>query len=200
MQGEARAWELLAGCDPRVVTERAAVKWSSERGAYTLAVFGLPVVVDPVARTMTASGAEGEWILTKAAYFSRLSILHYLVGVRSVPPAGRLVKPAELKAGQFFQGSHELPLERIAARFRTDKEGFVRQAIGFGGELQSYGDAAAELRPLPRVPVTLILWEEDEEFPARCDLLFDASCEQQLPTDILWSVAMMCGLAMLSGS
>jgi hypothetical protein len=47
------------------------------------------------------------------------------------------------------------------------------------------------------VPVTLILWLEDEEFPARSHLLFDETCEQHLPPDIVWSVAMLCALVML---
>ncbi len=47
------------------------------------------------------------------------------------------------------------------------------------------------------VPLTLILWQEDDEFPARCSLLFDETCELQLPPDILWSVAMLCSLVML---
>ena len=47
------------------------------------------------------------------------------------------------------------------------------------------------------MPITLIFWQEDEEFPARSYLLFDETCEQHLPPDILWSVAMMCALVML---
>ena len=47
--------------------------------------------------------------------------------------------------------------------------------------------------------MTLILWQEDEEFPGRSYLLFDETCEQHLPPDIVWSVAMMSALAMLKG-
>ena len=54
-----------------------------------------------------------------------------------------------------------------------------------------YGDAAIVLFPLPKVPTTMILWVEDDEFPARADLLFDATCTAHLPLDVLWSVAMM---------
>jgi hypothetical protein len=54
-----------------------------------------------------------------------------------------------------------------------------------------------ELYPLPRVPVTLILWFGDEEFPARADLLFDSSVELQAPLDIAWSAAMLSALVML---
>jgi hypothetical protein len=50
---------------------------------------------------------------------------------------------------------------------------------------------------MPRIPVTLILWLSDEEFPARADLLFDSTCEIHLPLDILWSIAMMTILVFL---
>jgi hypothetical protein len=48
-----------------------------------------------------------------------------------------------------------------------------------------------QLPALPKVPVTLILWRADDEFPARADLLFDATARHHLPTDVLWAVAML---------
>jgi hypothetical protein len=59
------------------------------------------------------------------------------------------------------------------------------------------GDASIKLFPLPRIPVVLTLWLEDEEFPAGADLFFDSTCDLQLPTDIIWSIAMMSILIML---
>lgn len=198
MQGEARAWELLAACDPQDVCYRAEADFSPGQGSYTIGVLGCPVVVTPAARTMSGECAESELILSKAAYFSRLSILFYLIGAQKIPAAGRLVRPSDLKAGQIYlQGSHVLPLDQIAVRFARDVEGFLRQAARFGGEPRAYGDAGAELRPLPRLPVTLVFWREDDEFPARGDLLFDATCEQHVPADILWSIAMLCVKVML---
>jgi hypothetical protein len=197
VQGEPRAWELLAAADPPDVCDRAQATYAEPEG-YTLRVFGFPVIVDPVARTITGSSPEAGFVLTKAGHFSRLSILHYLLGARPLEPSGRLVSPMELKSGQFFHaGSHDLPLDKIAARFCPDPEGFVLVALRFGGRQVSYGDAAMELSPLPRLPVTLVFWCEDEEFPARAYLLFDDTCEDHLPADILWAVAMMCSLVVL---
>ena len=198
MQGEARAWELLAARDPQDVCERAEADYSPGEGSYTLSVFGRPVVVTPATGTMSGSSPESELILTKASYFSRLSILYYLLCARKIPPAGLLVKPSGLRSGHIYlQGSHVLPLDQMAARFGRDADGFVRQAERFGGERRAYGDAGAELRPLPRLPVTLVFWREDDEFPARSELLFDATCEEQAPADILWSIAMLCLKVML---
>ena len=197
MQGEQQGWEDLAVCDPAEVCERAAVEYSEETG-YIVPVFGHPIVVDVKARTMTGSSPEAEFQLTKAAYFSRLSILFYLLRAQKLAPTGRLLKPSELKSSQIYvTGSHLLPLDPIAARFASDPEGFFAQAARFGGQKRQYGDAAVELLPFPRTPVVIILWLEDEEFPARCYMLFDEVCEIHLPADILWSAAMMSALAML---
>ena len=196
MQGEQQAWEELAGCDPTDVCERAVVEYSEENG-YVVPVFGHPIVVDVKARTMKGSSPEAEFLLTKTAYFSRLSILLYLLRAQKIAPTGRLLKPAELKSNQiYFTGSHLLPLEPIAARFGSSPDGFFAQAAKFGGESRPYGDAAVQLLPFPRTPVFIILWLEDDEFPARSYILFDEVCEFQLPPDILWSVAMMSALAM----
>jgi hypothetical protein len=197
VEGEQRGWDLLAAVEPGDVCERAAVV-QDEGGSFVVPVLGSSIVVDPVGRTITGSSLESTFVLTKTAYFSRLSILYYLTGAKNVPLSGRLLGPAELKAGQFFAGgSHRLPLDRIATRFGDDPDGFLAQAAAFGGIRREYGDAAVELWPLPRVPVTLILWRHDEEFPARSYLLFDETCELHLAADIVWSVAMMCVLVML---
>ncbi len=74
---------------------------------------------------------------------------------------------------------------------------FLARGRALGGEELSHGDAAVRLLPFPRIAVVLLLWTDDEEFPARADLLVDAACEGQLPPDIMWATALMCVLAML---
>ncbi len=103
-----------------------------------------------------------------------------------------------MKGGQrFFSGTHVLPLDRIEDRFARDKVAFIERGFRFGSEIASYGDAAVRLYPLPRVPVTIILWLQDEEYPARATLFFDSTVDFQLSlSDIVWSVAMMTTLVM----
>ena len=90
-----------------------------------------------------------------------------------------------------------LPLDKIAARYGNDFESFYRRGMELAGQQLDYGDASLRLFPFPRVPVTLILWREDQEFPARADMFFDSTCEQHLPTDVIWSTAMTSVLIML---
>jgi hypothetical protein len=102
---------------------------------------------------------------------------------------------------RFTTGTHVLPVSIIAEKFATDKEGFIRKGREYGAEvITGYGDAYLLFHPLPRVPVTMILWLEDEEFPPRVDLFFDSTCEFQLAlSDIVWAVAMMTCVVMIDG-
>jgi len=197
MNGEDHAWELLSALDPLDVCERSLSSFNPVDHTFTVKLFGTPVTVAPGQRTITWISPDSELILTKIAYFSRLSILHHLIRAQACAPSGRLVRPSDLKVGAiYFNGSHVLPLESVASRYGRDAGGFMRQGLRFGGQQVSHGDAAVSLLPLPRIPVILVFWREDDEFAARADLLFDATCERHVPPDILWSIAMMSVLVM----
>jgi hypothetical protein len=191
------AWSTLAGLDPMDVGRRSLSVFDPSTGAHIVSVFSQPVTVTPGQRTISGAFPDCELILKKMAYFSRLSILHYLIGAQELPLSERLVKPSDLKVGAiYFTGSHVLPLDALAARYARDTEGFLAQGERFGGERQAFGDSAVRLLPFPRLPLTVVLWREDDEFPARAELLFDATCERHVPPDILWSIAMLSVLLM----
>ena len=121
---------------------------------------------------------------------------------KDIPSTGRLIRPIDVKGGhRFSAGTHVLPVDIIAERFARDREGFIRKGQEYGAEvLSGFGDASIRFYPLPRVPVSMILWLEDEEFSPRVDLFFDSTCEFQLAlSDIVWAVAMMCCVVMIDG-
>jgi hypothetical protein len=111
----------------------------------------------------------------------------------SEPESGVLLQ----KLGEFSRGTHVLPLNELSEHYGDDMEGFLQKSKTLRAEQLQYGDASVQLLPLPRIPVTLILWKGDDEFPARSDLLFDSSSEFQTSIDILWSIAMMSVLIMI---
>ncbi len=127
-----------------------------------------------------------------------LSLLWYVIKASDVMPCNKLVKPAGMSGGDiFFRGSHVLPLESIAKKYAHNRRSFRERGLLHGGRVVEYGDAAIELSPFPKVPVTVILWLADEEWDARADLLFDSTASNHLPIDLLWSVAMMSVLIFL---
>ena len=200
MQADERVWDLLAGLDPQDVGSRSLAEYSASDEIYTVRFFGRPIVVDLRRRTVRGADADSDLILKKLAYFSQLTILHYLIRAQAIPLAERLVRPLDLQGGHaLFRGAHTLPLRELAERYARDSEGFVRQAMRFGGSRQAYGDVAVEIVALPRLPVTFILWLADDEFAARADLLFDATCERHVPADVLWSIATLAAKVMMLG-
>lgn len=196
--GEDKAWKTLAAMRPEEVCRAAAVSYDATSESYRIRSFGMDFFVSVRKKEITSASAGSDVLLQKLGYFFKLSILWYLVSSRDLACTGRLVKLQNIKGGDIFtKGSHVLPLEPLAGKYGRDKEGFVDKGKSLGGELVYLGDAALRLFPLPRVPVAISLWLEDDEFPARADLFFDSTCDLQIPTDIIWSVAMMSVLVML---
>lgn len=196
--GEDKAWEILRGLNPVDVCRNAGVVFDDLSGSYVLRSFGMDLYVGPGNKKIHCDAPDGARLLEKIGYFSKMSVLRYLAGVREIPLSGRLIKPENLKGGLiFFRGTHVLPLDGLASRYQDDKEGFILRGEELGGERTCYGDAAVRLFPFPRVPVVIIFWRGDDEFPPRADLLFDSTSELHLALDVLWAVAMQSILMMM---
>jgi hypothetical protein len=196
--GEDKAWEILLTLKPEDVCRTASVWYDDATAKYTVTSFGLDFTASLKEKTISSTAQGSEALLGKLGYFFRLSLLWYLVSARDIVCTGRPVKLEHIKGGDIFtRGSHVLPLDMVAAKYGKNKNAFIEKGKTLGGEIGKFGDASLRLRPLPRIPVVLTLWAEDEEFPARADLFFDSTCELQLPTDIIWSIAMMSILVMV---
>ena len=189
---ERAMWDALAALDPRSVCERAAVEFDPGARRYTCASFGQSIRLDLDGRAFRGGTPIAEKLLGRLGYFAKLSMLDYLLHARAIPESGRLVAPSELSAAQlYFRGSHVLPCDRLAAAFDADPARFAAVGRDLGGEPQPYGDVAVRVRPLPRIPVVVVLWRGDEEFGPRSGILFDASVSDQLAPDVVWSIAMV---------
>ncbi|OGW27658.1 MAG: hypothetical protein A2X56_11435 [Nitrospirae bacterium GWC2_57_13] len=198
-KGEEKAWAILRTLAPEHVCRAAVAAYDAVSNRYTVQCYGMLFIVDLHERTITSSDGGSSLFLGKLSDFFRISLLWYLVNSKEVPCTGRLVKLQQISGGDIFaRGSHILPLDSIAETYGKSREGFLQKGTEFGGEPASMGDAALRLFPFPRTPLVLVLWLEDEEFPARADLLVDSTCELHLATDIIWSVSMMTVLAMAS--
>lgn len=192
ISGIEQAWEILAGLNPEDVGKRARVTFDASAGCYTLKTFGQDILISPKDRSIFGNAPLSHLLLDKLRLYSELSILSYLIKVRELPLSGRLVKPYDAGGGQiYFRGSHVLPLDGIAEKYGSDITGFLDRGRELGGEVLGYGDAALRLFPFPRIALALVLWKKDEEFPARCELLFDETTPVHLPADIIWATAAM---------
>jgi hypothetical protein len=190
--GENKAWGILEASDPDDVCRNAAVAFDRASGCYLVKSYGMDFAVSLSDRSIASQSAGSDLLLQRLGAFFRLSTVWYLAKARDILCADKLVKLQQVSGGEAFsRGSHVLPLDRVAMKYGRDREGFLERGKTLGGEEVKLAEAALRLHPFPRIPVVVTLWLEDAEFPPRADVLFDSTCEHQLPTDILWSIAMM---------
>jgi hypothetical protein len=197
LEGEEQAWQELAELNPEDVCHRSKAEWNAAESSYVLPVFGDYLFIAPEKRTIRGNSLISDILLNELPHYSRIPALHYLVNARDISPTGNLINPREVDGGQIFtQGTYMLPLERITENYGSGTEDFLEKGRALNGETIEYGDASLRLFPFPRVPVILILWQDDPEFPARAEVLFDETCSRHLPTSVLWATAMMTILIM----
>lgn len=200
--GEEKAWDSLRNLSRSDVSKRTDIVYGELAQSYILRSYGIEFHVNPFEMQITCPSGSGSLFLGKLKDLFRLSVLWYMSNAKDIPQTNRLIRPADVKGGHRFNvGTYVLPVSMVAERFAKDKEGFVSKGHEYGAEvLSGFGDSAIRLYPLPRVPVTMILWLEDEEFPPRVDLFFDSTCEFHLAlSDIVWAVAMMTCVVMIDG-
>jgi hypothetical protein len=121
-------------------------------------------------------------------------MITYLLNAQEIPLAEKLVAGSSLKGGKcFFQGAHGFPLDPLIKQYGRDVDGFVNRGLSLGATREHFGDAGLRLAALPRVPVVMVLWGAEEEFPARLNVIFDATIDKHLPLDAIYGlVAEIC--------
>lgn len=192
------AWDILSGLDSKDVTNNAKAKFNSHDSTYELTCFGQDICVSLKDRYIFSMSVLGKFLVNELAEYSRLSILRYLIHAIELPISGQLVHPSDFSGGDIFmRGTHVLPLDKLAAYFTNNSNEFISIGKSLGGFQLDYGDMSLKLFPFPRVPVVIIVWSGNEEFAPKSSLLFGSRCVSPLPTDILWSTAMMAVKMML---
>jgi hypothetical protein len=153
---------------------------------------GQTVAVSPGKKQLWGQSDLGSRMLETYPEYSKLSILRYLAHAQDKPPSGEMVKPSQLPGGDFFaSGSHVLPMSALARRFDHREQELARRGEVLGGVQEEHGDAGLKLFPFPRIPIQLIFWFSDDEFPAGATLLVDRSCLEHMAVDIVWSTCML---------
>ena len=122
----------------------------------------------------------------------KIIVLHYLLAARGESLGNNLVTFREVPGGAFYYPAFlkraRDPLVRI---FGGEPERLLRCGRQLGAEPANLGDASVRLIPLPRIPMTLVLWKGDEEFAPEATFLFDRSVGSYLPTE---DIAMLSGM------
>lgn len=88
--------------------------------------------------------------------------------------------PGGLFYAQAFQGYSGDALAKV---FENDIEAFRDANERLGGRREFFGNLAYSYQVLPRVPMMVVCWLGDEDFPPSYRMLFDANAHHHLVTD-----------------
>jgi len=181
----------------QIALERARADWSSADpdlsatlagctrvpGGIIVPFFGAPHLVTHPAGEVLRQQEDG----ARPAHPSvTIVLIHYLLHADGARPAGEWLAfrdlPDALFYAQAFAGHAE---SALAGKFGRDLAGFQQSSVALGGLPLDLADAAYSFAALPRLPLAVLLWEGDDEFPGQARILFDANAGRQLPTEDL---------------
>jgi hypothetical protein len=117
-------------------------------------------------------------------------VARYLIHGSRCRPSGRFVTFAALAGPLFTQGSYSVSaLERpICTRFQGRVTELMESMERFGGRREGeagLGSVSLIVDLLPHIPLQLVFYDRDDEYPARATVLFDGNATELLDFETL---------------
>lgn len=175
----------LARLDPREVCRRTSCTFDEHRNCYILPVWGVDYAIYPDAGKISCISDSG--LLHE--YFSLFAI-HYLLTAKKSPPANDWISEKDMLGGAtFFRGPHAIPTHLITGRVGNSIEEFRQLGATHHGSPLNMADAAFRFAITDRIPVAVLYWAGDEDFPAEAKILFDKTLPDHFALDIVFALA-----------
>ncbi|AFM27114.1 DUF3786 domain-containing protein [Desulfomonile tiedjei] len=180
-------WEDLRNRNPEQILKQDGVTSTSDH-AYEVRFLNAKYLVDAGAERITELSPYPSRRLSEEF---QILLIRYLVADNGGPVTGVEVSEKDLPGGvTFFQGPHTLYVWPIAERYGRDPEAFEARALELGAQRVPHGDTAMRFFPFPEIPVTYVLWKEDDEFPASVSVLFDKSIIRWFALDMVFTTVL----------
>jgi hypothetical protein len=150
-----------------------------ERGRICLTVLGNRMNVDLDAGGVFPNGGEPvdmRW---------QVLVVHYLAAPAPIEPAGGEMVFADIPETRGYQGVYDgRVIKRLCFTVGRTADLFQRGAAAIGGTpCQSEGDLAFRLEVLPRIPLRIVWYAGDEDFPPNAVFLFQPNVVHLLPPE-----------------
>lgn len=126
----------------------------------------------------------------------KVLLAHYFLGTwksSGAPLTGEWVAYQEISDGRFYLDAFLKRVKNpLILGFGQRPELLLELAGGvYGGEPFDQGDVSVVIKALPLVPLALILWKGDDEFPPEGNILFDRNISSILSAeDTAWLAGM----------
>jgi hypothetical protein len=114
----------------------------------------------------------------------KILILHYLIRAKGTPLSDQLITYPELKEGaNYFPSFHKRAVKPLIDYFGPLPEKLLEVTGPLGAIKSNLGDVSVTIPAFPRVPITLVLWKGDDEFPPNGNILFNSTILDYQPVE-----------------
>ena len=114
----------------------------------------------------------------------KILILHYLAQAKGTPLSNEIITYKELPEGpNYFRTFYKRAIKPLVDHFGQEPGQLIDITKRLGGHKADYGDVAVTINAFSQVPVTLVLWQGDEEFSPEGNILFDSTIPDYLSTE-----------------
>lgn len=110
----------------------------------------------------------------------RLTIMHHLRYCKTFAEEGSKMVPfREIREAAVFERAYERSaLEPLKKHFAGHPQELLKAGLKLGGIREKYGDVSLTLHAFPKISLTYIFWDGDEEFPPSANILFQDTIAQ----------------------
>ena len=110
----------------------------------------------------------------------RLTIMHHLRYCKTFAEEGSKMVPfREIREAAVFERAYERSaLEPLKKHFAGRPQELLKAGLKLGGVREKYGDVSVTLYAFPKISLTYIFWDKDEEFPPSANILFQDTIAQ----------------------
>ncbi len=176
----------LAEKEPQEVCRRVGCRYDRNRQCYELEVWGDVYHIYPHAHRIQRCGKEVPAVNVYLSIF----IIHYLLVDTKMVVENEWITEKDIPGGPtFFRGPHAIPTALITETYQNDIETFGRRCHVLGGTPLDMGDAAFGFQITEHVPMLVLYWQGDEDFPPQASLLLDRSIRKFLALDVVFALA-----------
>jgi hypothetical protein len=177
-------WEDLRSRTAEQILAHGGVCRAKQGDGYELRFLNAVYHVDPIAERIVEISPSPSRNLREEF---QILLIRYLVSEDGGQVDDKEVSEKDFPGGvSFFQGPHALHVSPIARLYGKRPDAFERRSRELDAVSIARGDKAMRFHPFPQIPVTYVLWKEDEEFPASLTVLFDSSITRWFELDMIF--------------
>ncbi len=116
--------------------------------------------------------------------FHQALIIYYFYTADGASLTNKWISFSELPDGRFYNQAYQGYTGKLLTHhFQDNLDQLIRAVQINHGEEVAFADRAFRFQVLPRLPLLLVYWQGDEDFPPDYQILFDSSVIHYLPTD-----------------